>query len=143
MHFEEIVKRREEILKITHKNCQEIQEIKNMMTVKRIVDAEYRLKELLKRVENTREYPFCSVPVINVILSEKKKQCDKIGIVFRTELNLPEEVGVDKMDICCIFSNIMDNAICACKRFITENVEASIVLSAGVKGEYLIIKFFE
>ena len=92
---------------------------------------------LLHKIEATKEYPYCEIPIINVILSEKKKECEEKKINLNVDIRIPETNSVKQMDICSVYSNLMDNAIRA-----NSNNDGNgwIHLTTAVVGEYLIIK---
>ena len=47
---------------------------------------------------------------------------------------------MQKIDICSVFGNLLDNAIRASLQYKTNKDEPEIYLTAGAKGDYLIIK---
>lgn len=49
--------------------------------------------------------------VVDAVLYSKYVKAQSEGISLEIELNISRELKIDSMDICCIFSNILDNAI--------------------------------
>ena len=139
-HYEEVQKRRERLFAITNDSNAEIRQIREYLRNNEDKHAEKLLQELLKKIENTKEYPYCEIPVINVILSEKKKQCDEAGIQFVTDLKMPDILEHKYVDMCSICGNLMDNAIRAGLKLREAGEEARIDLTSGMKDDYLIIK---
>lgn len=140
IHYEEVQKRRERLFAITNDSNAEIRQIRECLRNNEDKHAEKLLQEFLKKIENTKEYPYCEIPVINVILSEKKKQCDEVGIQFVTDLKMPDILEYKYVDMCSICGNLMDNAIRAGLKLREAGEEARIELISGMKGDYLIIK---
>lgn len=133
----EIAKRRERLLKFSMDNSEIIRNIEKLLEEGNIRETEQLLEKLLNKIELTREYPYCGIPIVNVVLWEKKKECDKHGIKIEVNLRLPEQLSIEQMDICSVFSNMLDNAIRACKK---SGTDAEIKVEAGIVGKYLIMK---
>lgn len=99
-------------------------------------DAQSMLQRLSADIAATREEPYCAIPVINAVLTEKEAICRAQGIQLRTELALPEALAVEPLHLCSILSNLLDNAIHGC----AETEEPVIVLSAATVGDYLFLR---
>ncbi|MDY3765331.1 MAG: GHKL domain-containing protein [Lachnospiraceae bacterium] len=54
---------------------------------------------------------YCSNGIVNVILDEKARKSKETGIAFKADVTLPEELPIEMVDLCSIFSNLLDNAI--------------------------------
>ena len=144
MHYQEIEKRREEMAKIRHDYNNMLSSIQHLLSAGEIRETREMLAELTDRIERTREYPFCGVPIINAVLTEKEQICRQYGIRLHAELLLPEELSISDLDLCSALGNLMDNAIRACRR-LAEDAGAAcsgpeIRLSCGVVNGYLIVK---
>jgi sensor histidine kinase regulating citrate/malate metabolism len=72
-------------------------------------------------------------------LTKKENDCAVAGIVLSVDLNLPDTLAVEPMHLCSVFSNILDNAIAACRRI--QNADKPVIrMFSIVDGDYLIIK---
>lgn len=76
--------------------------------------------DLLVCLENhvNQEMPpiyYCQNVIVNVILEEKAKKMKEIGISFYSDVTLPENLPIAMVDLCSIFSNLLDNAIESCR----------------------------
>lgn len=138
--LQEVEKRRGELEKISQQNVESLNEIQRFLNRGETAEATRVLEELSQKIQNTKEYPFCEIPIINVILSEKQKECERLKIRFDADLRFPQEQQIKQMDLCSVFANLLDNAIRACKKESEFRKDPYIVLEAGVFGEYLIIK---
>lgn len=76
--------------------------------------------------------------LLDIILIEKKKICDKKNIKFSSSINFTKCDFIDLEDICSIFSNILDNSIEACSK-INEN-NKFIFLEGKVVEKFFVIK---
>ncbi|MDY3765334.1 MAG: GHKL domain-containing protein [Lachnospiraceae bacterium] len=70
------------------------------------------LRQLGMRVENEMApVCYCQNMIVNVILEEKARKAKMLGISFETDVSLPEELSIEMVDLCSVFSNLLDNAI--------------------------------
>jgi len=104
----------------------------------------YTLKE---KIDETKENPYCHIPVINAVLTAKVKEATAMGIDLKMDLNLPQNFAVRSMHMCSILSNLIDNALAACKNISSKvladfpgNQHPTVQLSTLVQGDYLFIK---
>lgn len=72
-------------------------------------------KELLDRLQEKNgsiDIPiYCQDSLINAILWEKSKKAAELGVAFETDVKIKESSGIDRLDACCLFVNLIDNAI--------------------------------
>ncbi|MCC0661316.1 GHKL domain-containing protein [Clostridioides sp. ZZV14-6154] len=76
--------------------------------------------------------------ILDAILSDKKELCTKKGIEFNTNINFSHCDFIDSVDICHIFSNILDNAIEACSKI--EMGTKEITLKGDVKNSFYFMR---
>ncbi len=79
-------------------------------------------------------------PVLDVLLREKESHAKQNHITVSQDVAIPENFGIDDMDLCVLFSNILDNAVTACKKETRE--ERHIFLSAKVRAKFLGVCLF-
>lgn len=138
-HYDQVEIHRQELEKLRSDYGRILTSILDLMGQGEINEAEHVLQELSVRISATKEYPFCSIPVVNAILTEKQQVCKKEGIFLAVNLMVPGTTGIAELDLCMIFGNLMDNAIRAGKGARSEGEESKIILSSGIVREYLII----
>ena len=132
-HYQDIARKREETANIFEYHKKEVYELQGFLKDRQMDEVEKSLKKLYKNLEKTREYLYCSIPIVNVVLSEKEKSCEEKNVRLEVDLRMPEEMNIKQMDLCRIFGNLLDNAIRACES------GQVIYLTSGVLGDYLII----
>lgn len=64
---------------------------------------------------NIRNSHYCGDSTINAVLTVKAAAMEELEIEFSYKLDIPTELALNKMDICALFANTLDNAIEACK----------------------------
>ncbi|WP_024622111.1 GHKL domain-containing protein [Metaclostridioides mangenotii] len=60
--------------------------------------------------------------ILNSILNNKKLLCDENLIDFDADMDFSKNNYMDMIDICIIFSNIIDNAIEACTKIQSNDI---------------------
>lgn len=127
----------QEIRKIRHDFNNHLQTAYAIFSKGNTEEAVQLLGELEQNVENTSPVYYCSNVIINAILWEKGKTAGKKGIAFHMDVRIPEEIGIEKVDLCSIFSNLLDNAIMAAS--LCEG-ERSVSAEAYIKGGYFVLR---
>jgi len=136
-HYKELESRREALSKIRHDFNNQLAAISQLIHTGQQDSAHDLITTLSHEIINTKENPYCDIPVINAILLDKAQVCEGLGINLDVDLNLPSTMAIQPMHLCSIFGNLMDNAIAACKQV---GGVAGIKLSSMVDGDYLFIR---
>jgi len=136
-HYLEVEKRRGELSKIRHDFNNQLASIGQLIRAGEESSVQDMISSLSKEIVETKENPYCNIPVINAILIDKAQTCSELGIGLAVNLELPPTITVEQMHLCSIFGNLLDNAITACKQV---SDKPTIQLSTMVDGDYLFIK---
>lgn len=141
-HFQNVSQRRRELEHISQGHTAFVHNIEGLLDDNKVQDAEHELMCFLEKLEATREYPYCNIPIINVILTEKIKKFRSEGFKIETDINIREEIQIKQTDFCSVLGNILDNALRACRQLQKQDVENDIFVKLKAKcvGEYLIIE---
>ena len=81
--------------------------------------------------------------IADALLSQKAKVCDEYGIQLSCKLDFPENMPIDNARLCIILSNLLDNAIRACRRLdeqALKNQKPFISLKAVEQFGYLVLR---
>lgn len=81
---------------------------------------------------------FCENNIVNAVMQSQSAICKKYGIHLDAFLDLPQDICVNGVELCSIFSNIMDNAIDAC--LLLPEAHRKIYIHAAIKQGFLIVK---
>ncbi|MDB7995944.1 GHKL domain-containing protein, partial [[Eubacterium] siraeum] len=126
-HFKQIEEKRYEVAKIRHDINNQLASIKSMVHSRHIEQAEELIGELENTVRNTQEYSYCSIPVVNAVISEKNKEAEKYGIRLVTKIDIPDSCGITQHHLCSAFANMIDNAIRAERGFTEKDSDKKII----------------
>ena len=126
-HFKQIEEKRYEVAKIRHDINNQLASIKSMVHSRHIEQAEELIGELENTVRNTQEYRYCSIPVVNAVISEKNKEAEKYGIRLVTKIDIPDSCGITQHHLCSAFANMIDNAIRAERGFTEKDSDRKII----------------
>lgn len=101
-------------------------------------DALNYLLKLEKSINNSTTSYNSGNRVVDILLNEKSSTCERKGIKFTSIVNAEKINFIDDIDICTIFSNIIDNAIESSEN---DNInEKFINISSYQKKEFYIFK---
>lgn len=76
--------------------------------------------------------------ILDIILGEKNKTCKENDINFISDINFSRCNFIEIIDICSIFSNMLDNAIEACNKINDEN--RYIILRGSIVDGFFVIR---
>ncbi|CAK7085560.1 GHKL domain-containing protein [Tissierella sp.] len=102
-------------------------------------DAKAYITKINDRVSNMNKIIETNHPVITALVSIKKNKAFEENIDMELEIDIPEELSIDFVDLSIIIGNILDNAIEACT-LIDKKFERKVYLSINMEETYLIIK---
>jgi sensor histidine kinase regulating citrate/malate metabolism len=149
-HYEAVEQRREELTKIRRDFHSRLETVAEYARSGEDDTARGMIAALAEKIDSTKEKPYCDVPVINAVLTEKSLESVAEGIELEVDLNWSSALAVEPMHLCSIFSNILDNAINACKNTDSggkdtgtdaeQRTKPVIRLSSMADGDYLFIK---
>jgi hypothetical protein len=95
-------------------------------------------RKLTEEYKNIKRELYCSNKIINAVLIQKLRTCNECGIRYELEISLPQPLPIKDIDLMCIYSNLLDNAIESCRRNLdTDNY---IKIKTTQIGNYLGIK---
>ena len=77
-------------------------------------------------------------PVVDILLEEKLGLAKENGIAAEVSLSLPRPWGIDDFDLCVIFANSLDNAVCACQ---AAGGVKTIRVSGKQQGDFYLLAF--
>ena len=77
--------------------------------------AEKMLKPLPQELEKLRTISYCEHRIVNALLFVKQRKMKQYGISFDCRVRLAEDCFVEGSHLCRILSNLLDNAIEACR----------------------------
>ncbi|MDO5574478.1 MAG: ATP-binding protein [bacterium] len=98
------------------------------------------LQDSMQRLQSTKVRRYCENSVVNSILTVKKENAEEHGIDMKIGVSVPEYVTIVPIDLCSLFSNLLDNAIEACDQ-LPENAGQKVInIKAAIQAGFLIVK---
>lgn len=138
-HYRKLEAQRKELLALEQQFNEKLSIIYEKILSDDYSLAEGLTAELMEQVAATKEFPFCSNSVINAVLTNKQHLCEQKSISFRAEISIRDCSFINKVHLCSVFSNLLDNAIHACEELSME-LPRSVTVSAKQHGDYLHVK---
>lgn len=126
-----------ETAKIRHDIKNQLITIKGLLKSGNSEEAAELINELETDINASKEKEYCSVPIINALLSEKEQVCVNKGITFESDIAISHTGCISKNHLCSIFSNLMDNAIKECGN-VSEG-ERNIRITAAQKSGFITV----
>ena len=83
---------------------------------------------------------YCDNAVVNSVLVLKKKLAEEKRISMSIHTYIVEETGIEALDLCSLFCNLIDNAIEACEKITDSCMDRKIVIASDCRGGYLFLK---
>ncbi|MGN1119705.1 MAG: sensor histidine kinase, partial [Oscillospiraceae bacterium] len=94
-------------------------------------DRELLIQGMEEKTDNLSVPIYCSSPLINAVLWQKSREAEKAGVALATDVRIESELNTDRVDICSLLVNLLDNAIEEAAQTCGE-VHFSISQSAGI-----------
>ena len=138
-HYRNIENQRKELLTLEQQFNEKLTVIYQNILSDEYSVAEGLTAELMEQVTATKEFPFCPNSVINAILTNKQHLCEQQSISFKAEISIQDCSYINKIHLCSVFSNLLDNAIHACEE-LPVAPPRSVTVSAKQHGDYLHVK---
>lgn len=98
--------------------------------------AQAQLGELQKMTEHTET--FCQNRIVNTILHVKNLQYRDQGIRLECQCSVPEALSISGVDLCSLFSNLLDNAANGVSQMSSGG--KTISLSAKLEGNVFVVR---
>ena len=139
IRHEMFVEKEQELLHLKQIFDDQLENIRKRIANGEVEAAKVEMDHFQKSLDETRPEEYCQNRVVNAVMSEKAKQCRKKNIELDAELMVPAALRMDALQICSLFSNLMDNAI---EAVTIENTKECrwIRVNTEVKNAYLCIK---
>lgn len=100
-----------ELRTIKHDINNRIQVIYSAIKDANVEKANEILDETNKEIAKIGVSQYCDNYIVNSILSLKKDEAEKHNVTTEIECILPNEISIPILDLCSIYTNILDNAI--------------------------------
>lgn len=96
------------------------------------------VNHLLKTSALSSTVQYCADQVVNAVISNKTALADSHRIEFYINANIPASLPFEKVDICTIFANALDNAIEHCAKL--PDGEREIYLESHIRKGMFVLK---
>lgn len=137
-YIQEAEKRQEQYASFRHDLDNHLLVLTGFLQEENYKEARKYAKKLYKKNHSFLISPDAGSPALNVLLREKLSFAKQNGIEVQCHVRVPKTFFADPMDLCVIFSNLLDNAIHACMNESSENRHLSI--STRTKAHFLVIE---
>lgn len=108
---------------------------------KNIEEAAHYLEQLTCRADQEDSMIHTGSIYADALLNPKYQQAVKLGIDISIRMSVPAEDKIAPVDLCCLLSNALDNAIEACERGQKQTGSPGwIQMKSGIHGQYWVLE---
>lgn len=97
------------------------------------------VKELLAETVNYLDQLDTGNAVVNVLMEQKKKQCQENGVRLEMYVDMKELTFLPSPDICTLFANAIDNGMEAASQL--PDGRRTVWVKGGTVGDFLVVRF--
>lgn len=137
LYYNETQQKNDKLIRIKHDMKNELQIAYAMLNEDKRVSKKI-LNELNDKLENIKIINFGKNAILNTILTLKNMEIEKSDINLDIEIDKTLDFNMEEIDICDLFSNILDNSIEATKKCNCD--DKFIKFCVAKKNDYIIIK---
>lgn len=137
LYYNETKQKNDKLIRIKHDMKNELQIAYAMMDKDKKVSTKI-LNELNDKLEDIKIINFSKNAILNTILTLKNMEIEKSDINLDIEIDKTLDFNMEEIDICDLFSNILDNSIEATKKCNCD--DKFIKFCVAKKNDYIIIK---
>ena len=98
------------------------------------------LEDAFHQIRTCERTVYCENPIVNSVLVLKKRLAEEKNIPMQIITYVDKDTGVDPLDLCSLFCNLIDNAIEASEKITDREEEHSIKISADCRSGFLILR---
>ena len=138
-YYEMSVENDKKIRAIRHDISNQIQTVYSLFKSGEDIKGYEMIDYLKEKYANVEQIIYCENPVINIILSNKRKDAEEKGIEthFRVKESL-ESIPITDYDLSTVICNLLDNAIDGCVSSV--QTHPRLVVELLCKNQYLVIR---
>ena len=134
MHYEDLEREQLALRRMRHDTANHLRALAGL-------EGEQAREYLQEWMESPAMRPsrrFSENEVVNTVICSKLEEMERLGISWKIEVPLPEQLSMGKMEICSLFANALDNALEACGQ--VEEGKRWLHLKAGYTRGLLMLK---
>ena len=131
-HYAQILSDTEDASRIRHDIRNQLQTAYSLIAQGEHDSAKELLDGVVTQLE--RAPSFCAHPVVNALLTVKSEQFLESGIPLICNCSVPKSLPFEGVDLCSLFSNILDNAYHA-----AQGCTAPVTITAAIQSDFFIL----
>ncbi|MEF9992034.1 MAG: ATP-binding protein [Peptostreptococcaceae bacterium] len=115
----------------------------HILCIKNLYGNNYSANAYIENIKNELKYSESEIStdnmILDIIVNNKKKVCNENNIDISIDINFSKCGFMEMIDVCSIFSNMIDNAIEACTK-IDNNKNRFIIIKGTIVNKFFVIK---
>lgn len=139
-HYEKIAANTERVRMLRHDLANHFQTLRSYLAREEIAAADALIDDYASNLLKASDDFYCKNRIIDALLINKAELAQQSGIKLNINVTVLEQSSFDNLDLCSVFSNLLDNAIRACSEIRTPGLAKHIELDSYYKGGYFIVR---
>ena len=129
-----VQKSHREVVELRKNLAENYRKIDSFLAEGKISEAMQFIRRQGTLLNSTRVENFCAAPLINAAISIYFRRAEEIGIKINHKIDLPANFATDESDLAVLLSNLLENAINACKKQKKDARELNLIVrNAGTQ----------
>lgn len=104
-----------EVRRIREDVAAELERVDALLSERETQEASQGLLHAVETMDSSR-MRYCEHRVVDALVSMKAAECESAGIAAAFDLAVPESLPLSSVELCALFSNMLDNAMNACRK---------------------------
>lgn len=136
-YYEKLRKNIAETRKLNHDFSNILAVVESMVTTDSSANNQDLSLDIIAEIKQTllksKIKYFCENELVNLIVINKSEEIEQTGADFSANLYIPQNIGINNLDLCRIFTNLLDNAREACEN--NQDKQNSFVVLTAIVNE--------
>lgn len=112
-HRERLERDAEEARAIRQNLIEELEDVDALLAHQELSEASVQLRRVSQHMGG-EDGRFCEHRVVDALMGAKAQVCAEKGIRLTVQMDVPDDLSLLDVELCALFSNVMDNAVRAC-----------------------------
>lgn len=136
-HYKMVAEHMNETKAVRHDMHHHILVMQAYLQNRQLTELEKYLQQYQAALHGGMPQAICGHPIVNAILSHYQLVAERLQIQFTVEVEMPENWGVEDLDLCVVLGNVLENAVEACQR--VKDGERQMSLFIKRKGNMVVM----
>lgn len=135
-YYQRLLNDRAEASRVRKEVARELESVEDLLRKSEVDKASDGLAKAVSLMDSATGR-FCERQAVDALVTMKAKICEEQGVSTTFNLTVPGNLPFSSVELCAIFSNMLDNALCACGD--VDEGDRTIDMTARVDGGIFVV----